>query len=52
MKTIKSVSIWIAVAIAGAVAFAMLALSQGEHVSAVWLVIAAVACYSIAYRFL
>ncbi len=51
MKTIKSVSIWIAVAIAGAVAFAMLALSQGEHVSAVWLVIAAVACYSIAYRF-
>lgn len=51
MKTIKSVSIWIAIAIAGAVAFAMLALSQGEHVNAVWLVIAAVACYSIAYRF-
>jgi len=51
MKTIKNMSIWIAVAIAGAVAFAMLALSQGEHVNAVWLVIAAVACYSIAYRF-
>ena len=29
----------------------MLALSRGEHVNAVWLVIAAVACYSIAYRF-
>ncbi|MGM3176257.1 carbon starvation CstA family protein [Dickeya lacustris] len=51
MKTIKSMSAWIAVAIAGAVAFAMLALSRGEHVNAVWLVIAAVACYSIAYRF-
>ncbi|ATZ94842.1 carbon starvation CstA family protein [Dickeya fangzhongdai] len=51
MKTIKNISIWIAVAIAGAVAFAMLALNRGEHVNAVWLVIAAVACYSIAYRF-
>ncbi len=29
----------------------MLALSRGEHVNAVWLVIAAVSCYSIAYRF-
>ncbi|WP_423827475.1 carbon starvation CstA family protein [Serratia marcescens] len=29
----------------------MLALSRGEHVNAVWLVVAAVACYSIAYRF-
>ena len=38
-------------ALVGAFAFAMLALSRGEHVNAVWLVVAAVACYSIAYRF-
>lgn len=42
---------WLAVAGVGAVSFAMLALSRGEHVNAVWLVLAAVCCYSIAYRF-
>ncbi|MBB5189987.1 carbon starvation protein [Silvimonas terrae] len=43
--------IWIAVAILGAIGFGMLALSRGEHVNAVWMVTAAVACYAIAYRF-
>lgn len=38
-------------AIVGACAFAMLALNRGEPVNALWLVVAAVACYSIAYRF-
>ncbi len=51
MNHVKSIVIWLLVALAGAIAFAMLALSRGEHVNAVWLVIAAVACYSIAYRF-
>ncbi|HEJ7076732.1 TPA: carbon starvation protein A, partial [Serratia marcescens] len=51
MKNIRSGLIWLLVALAGAFAFAMLALSRGEHVNAVWLVVAAVACYSIAYRF-
>ncbi len=51
MNNVKSIVIWLLVALAGAIAFAMLALSRGEHVNAVWLVIAAVSCYSIAYRF-
>ncbi len=51
MKNVKTSAIWLVVALIGAGAFAMLALSRGEHVNAVWLVIAAVACYSIAYRF-
>ena len=51
MKNVKTGAIWLVVALIGAGAFAMLALSRGEHVNAVWLVIAAVACYSIAYRF-
>lgn len=51
MKNVKSGIVWLAVALVGAFAFAMLALSRGEHVNAVWLVVAAVACYSIAYRF-
>ncbi|MFT4272361.1 MAG: carbon starvation CstA family protein [Pantoea sp.] len=51
MNNVKTGLIWLAVALIGAASFAMLALSRGEHVNAVWLVIAAVACYSIAYRF-
>lgn len=51
MQTYKQWLTWGAVALLGAVAFAMLALSRGEHVNAVWLVVAAVSCYSIAYRF-
>lgn len=43
--------IWLLVAILGAVSFGILAVSRGEHVNAVWLVLAAVCVYSIAYRF-
>ena len=42
---------WLLVAVAGAGAFAWLALSRGEQVSAAWLVTAAVCTYLIAYRF-
>src|SRR5215218_8731371 len=42
---------WLFVAIIGASAFAWLALSRGERVSAAWLVTAAVCTYLIAYRF-
>jgi carbon starvation protein len=42
---------WLLVALAGAGAFAWLALSRGEQVSAAWLVTAAVCTYLIAYRF-
>ncbi|HEX6047635.1 MAG TPA: carbon starvation CstA family protein [Gemmatimonadaceae bacterium] len=42
---------WLVVALAGAGAFAWLALSRGEQVSAAWLVTAAVCTYLISYRF-
>ncbi|GAB7125724.1 carbon starvation CstA family protein [Silvimonas sp. JCM 19000] len=51
MGRIQDKLIWLAVAIAGAIAFGILALSRGEHVNAVWIVVAAVACYAISYRF-
>ena len=51
MKSVKSGITWLVVALIGAFAFCMLALSRGEHVNALWLVVAAIACYSIAYRF-
>jgi carbon starvation protein len=51
MIKVKSAIVWAGVAIVGAIAFAMLALSRGEQVNALWLVVAAVACYSIAWRF-
>jgi carbon starvation protein len=50
-STMTSKLIWIIVAIVGAVSFAILALSRGEHVNAIWLVLAAACIYSIAYRF-
>lgn len=43
--------IWIVVALIGAISFGILAVSRGEHVNAVWLVLAAICVYSIAYRF-
>jgi carbon starvation protein len=42
---------WTAVSLLGAAAFAVLALSRGETVSAAWIVIAAVCTYTIGYRF-
>ncbi|WP_086664081.1 carbon starvation CstA family protein [Lentzea kentuckyensis] len=48
---LRSVLVWTVVAAVGAVAWAVLALSRGENVSAVWLVAAALGSYAIAYRF-
>ncbi|VVD63304.1 carbon starvation CstA family protein [Pandoraea terrigena] len=42
---------WAAVAVVGACALGTVALSRGESVSALWIVIAAVCVYLIAYRF-
>ncbi|MFI6010765.1 carbon starvation CstA family protein [Streptomyces sp. NPDC051243] len=47
----RSVAIWSAVALVGALGWAVLALSRGEEISAVWLVVAALGSYAIAYRF-
>src|SRR5687767_6503621 len=48
---LRSVLIWTAVALLGAVAWGILALARGEDISAVWLLFAAVCSYAIAYRF-
>lgn len=42
---------WIVVALVGAVALGIVALSRGEHVNALWIVVAALCVYLIAYRF-
>src|SRR5690349_17333909 len=42
---------WLALALAGAIAWGVLALHRGETISAAWLVLAAVGTYLIAYRF-
>jgi carbon starvation protein len=47
----RSVLIWTTVAIVGAVAWGVLAIARGENVSAIWLVVAALGSYAIAYRF-
>jgi carbon starvation protein len=39
------------VVLTGVVSFAMLALSRGETINAAWLVLAALCCFAIAYRF-
>src|SRR5688500_12691309 len=49
--TPKSMVIWGGVAVVGAVCWAVLALSRGEEVSALWILFAALASYAIAYRF-
>ncbi len=43
--------VWIAIALVGAVCWAVLALSRGEEVSALWILFAALSSYAIAYRF-
>jgi carbon starvation protein len=50
-NTFQTMLLWIAVALLGAVSFAIVALNRGEAVNAAWLVVAAVCIYFIAYRF-
>jgi carbon starvation protein len=49
--SIRSRLLWAAVVVLGAVSFGIVALERGEPVNAVWLLIAAVCIYFIAYRF-
>ncbi len=51
MRKPLSILGWTAVSLLGAGAFAWLALSRGETVSAAWLLIAALCTYAVAYRF-
>jgi len=51
MPRLLSGLVWTAVALAGAAAFAFIALYRGETISAAWLIVAAVCSYLVAYRF-
>ena len=51
MGKLKTALIFGAIAIIGAISIGVLALHQGESISAVWMVTAAVCVYAIAYRF-
>ena len=43
--------IWFGVAVLGAIALGIVALSRGETINAAWMVVAAVCTYLIAYRY-
>jgi carbon starvation protein len=47
----RSIVIWTAVSIIGAVAWGVIALVRDEQISAAWLIAAALGSYAIAYRF-
>jgi carbon starvation protein len=51
VRTVKSILLWGVIAAVGAGAFGVIALSQGETINAVWLLVAAVCVYAVAYRF-
>jgi carbon starvation protein len=47
----RSIAIWTAVGLVGAIAWGVIALVRDERISAAWLIAAAVGSYLIAYRF-
>ncbi|WP_186078954.1 carbon starvation CstA family protein [Burkholderia gladioli] len=51
MNRASGTLLWSAIALLGAFAFGTIALAHGERISALWIVIAAVCVYLIAYRF-
>lgn len=51
IKKLQHIIVWVVVVIVAVAAFAKLALSRGESINALWLVVAAVSIYTIAYRF-
>ncbi|MDP9898956.1 carbon starvation CstA family protein [Variovorax ginsengisoli] len=51
MQSIRRHLVWIVVALVGAFALGTVALARGEAISALWIVVAAVCVYLIAYRY-
>jgi len=51
VRRIVRVLVWTAVATAGALAVATIALHRGESINAMWLVLAALCTYALGYRF-
>src|SRR5215467_767839 len=51
MRRITKFLLWGAIAVAGALALATIALHRGEAINAMWLVVAALCTYALGYRF-
>lgn len=51
INRLKQNFFWFVFSIGGAFSFAVIALNRGESIGAIWIVIAAVCVYLIAYRF-
>src|SRR5512145_2725129 len=51
MNKTRSIVAWVLVALAGAAAFGVIALSRGETIGAGWLLVAGVCTYLVSYRF-
>lgn len=51
MKSLKQIMLWTLITLTGVVALAVLALYRGESINAIWLMVAALSIYLIAYRF-
>jgi carbon starvation protein len=51
MKRVFAIAAWIVIAFLGAGALGAIAVHRGEPLNAIWFVVAAVCCYSVAFRF-
>jgi carbon starvation protein len=51
MRRVIKPLIWLTIAALGALAVAIIALRRGEQINAMWLVVAALCCYALGYRF-
>ena len=51
VAAVRAHIIWVLVAVLGAAALAVVAFERGEHVNALWMVVASVSVYLIAYRY-
>lgn len=51
MKSVMSIVMWVAISLLGAGSLAAIAFSNGEKVNAVFLIVAAVSTFAVAYRF-
>src|SRR5262249_52084526 len=51
MNRLRKTLLWLVIVFLGVLSVATTALHRGERISAMWLVLAAVCCYSLGYRF-
>ena len=51
MKKLSAHLGWLVLALAGAASLGVVALSRGESINALWIIVASVSVYLIAYRY-